>query len=157
MDPFCSGLSIRPETVSPMMSPTCCVAWQLSRISALPLSSLTSHHGLMLPWQQDGYCSFLESCTQCRKWQAKEEKQVPLHKLEWGTQLSPSLTEEPGCPKQGWGSLSPRKAVAILAFNPPHSFPLSAMVTKYLLCECQQEKQSKPLFRLRKGFISIGS
>lgn len=107
MDPFCSGLSICPETVSPMMSPTRCVAWQLSRISALPLSSLTSHHGLMLPWQQDGYCSFLESCTQCRKWQAKEEKQVPLHKLEWGTQPSPSLTEEPGCPKQGFGGLCP--------------------------------------------------
>lgn len=51
VDPSCSGLSICLAAVAPVMSSTHCVAWQLSRISTLPLSSLTSHHGLMLPWQ----------------------------------------------------------------------------------------------------------
>lgn len=71
-----------------MMSPTHCVAWQLFRISTLPLSSLTSHHGLMLPWQLDGYCSFLDSCTQYGKCQAKAGKQLPLHKLSGVHSLS---------------------------------------------------------------------
>lgn len=71
-----------------MMSLIHCVAWQLFRISALSLSSLTSHHGLMLPWQPNGYCSFLDSCTQCGKCKAKAEKQVPLHRLSQVPSLS---------------------------------------------------------------------
>lgn len=51
VDPFSCGLSICPAATAPVVSPAHCVAWQLSRISFLPLSFLTSHHRLMLPWQ----------------------------------------------------------------------------------------------------------
>lgn len=142
-----------PSAMAPVMSPTHCVAWQLFRISTLPLSSLTSRHGLMLPWQPDGYCSFLDSCTQCGKCQAKAGKQVPLHRPSGAHSLTP------GCPKQGFGGApSPGRAMATLAPNPPHtssSLP-STMITEYLPCECQQETQIEPWLGLRQGCTSKG-
>lgn len=153
MDSLCRDLFVCPAPIAPVMSPTHCVAWQLFRISALPLSSLTSHHGLMLPWQPDGYCSLLDSYAQCGKYQTKAGKQVSrgAHSLSPGPQRSHTAQN------RALGASVPLKSCSHPGLQSPLTHLPSKMIAEYLLHECQQEKQIKPWLGLRKAGVSTGS
>lgn len=159
MDPSCGGLSVCLAAMAPVMSSTHCVAWQLSRISTLPLSSLTSHHGLMLPWQPKWVPQFLDSCTQCGECQEKAEKQVPLYRPNRVHSLSQTHKESRLALNRALEVFVSSKSYATFASNTPtpFSFLPSVMVTEHLLCECQQEKQIIPQSGLRGSCTSIGS
>lgn len=144
--------------MAPVTSSTHCVAWQLSRISTLPLSSLTSHHGLMLPWQPGWVLQLLDSCTQCGKCREKSRKQVPLSRSNRVHSLSPDPQRSQAVLSRALRVFVSSKSFGQLCLQSPlYPFLPPTMITKHLLCECQQEKQITLQFKHRESCTNIGS
>ena len=126
-DPFCSGMSICPAAMAPVMSSTHCVAWQLSRITVLPLSSLTSHHGLMLPWQPGWVLQLFG------QWEVpgKSREAVPLYKPCGIHSPSPDPQRSQAALNRVWGVSVPSKSCGHTYLqSPSHSFLPSTVVTE---------------------------